>query len=319
MRASYQRTDDKCSSPLPPDGQGNYVSGGDSEVSINRSAAFVHNGVWTPNVLSAVRVGWNHIDWDNAMPDQALRGVGIPGVDNSHPGFSQIASPATERSVFPTCRTPTIRETSSCLATSPGRRGNHTIKAGVQAYWLGIDFLSSQRSSGIFNFNGQYTGDAFADYLLGYASSASLSKYAKLNFRAPYTHFFAQDDWRVSRRLTLNLGLRYELSPPPIDVNDGIANFDLDTNPANPSSCWPARKGTIGRRGRCRTSTTGSLRRGLALPICLPGDRTVRARRRRRLLLEHDHGRRHVVDGDQSAESPAHQPGRPTVRCRRSS
>ena len=55
-------------------------------------------------------------------------------------------------------------------------RGAHTFKAGVQAYLLGIDFLSSQRSSGIFNFNGQYTGDAFADFLLGYASSASLSK-----------------------------------------------------------------------------------------------------------------------------------------------
>ena len=60
----------------------------------------------------------------------------------------------------------------------------------MQAYLLGIDFLSSQRSSGIFNFNGQYTGNAFADFLLGYASSASLSKYATLNFRSPYTHFF---------------------------------------------------------------------------------------------------------------------------------
>ena len=37
----------------------------------------------------------------------------------------------------------------------------------MQAYLLGIDFLSSQRSSGIFNFNGQYTGNAFADFLLG--------------------------------------------------------------------------------------------------------------------------------------------------------
>ena len=137
----------------------------------------------------------------------------------------------------------------------------------MQAYWLGIDFLSSQRSSGIFNFNGQYTGDAFADYLLGYASSASLSKYAELNFRTPYTHFFAQDDWRVTRRLTLNLGLRYELSPPPIDVNDGIANFDIDTESGEPAT-------RAGRRGRRRPRVARAAGRQL---------QAVRAARRRRL------------------------------------
>src|SRR5688572_32528948 len=40
-------------------------------------------------------------------------------------------------------------------------KGRHTVKSGVQAYRLETDFLSSQRSSGIFNFNGQYTGDPF--------------------------------------------------------------------------------------------------------------------------------------------------------------
>ena len=74
--------------------------------------------------------------------------------------------------------------------------GAHTVKGGVQANWLGTSFLSSQRSSGVFNFNGQYTGNPFADYLLGYASAASLSKWAELEFRTRYTHFFVQDDWR---------------------------------------------------------------------------------------------------------------------------
>ena len=154
-------------------------------------------------------------------------------------------------------------------------RGAHTVKAGVQAYRLSIDFLSSQRSSGIFNFNGQYTGDAFADFLLGYASSASLSKWATLNFDAPYTHVFAQDDWRVSRRLTLNLGLRYEINLPPVDEHDAIANFDLDTDPAAPRIVLAGEEGDD-RRGRSLQGINHGLfapRAGFA--YSLPGDKTV--------------------------------------------
>ncbi len=149
------------------------------------------------------------------------------------------------------------------------------VKAGVQAYRLAIDFLSSQRSSGIFNFNGQYTGDAFADFLLGYASSASLSKWAKLNYRTPYTHFFVQDDWRVTRRLTLNLGLRYELSPPPVDVNDAIANFDLDTDPANPRIVLAGEEGD-GREARALQGVNyGQFAPRAGFAYSLPGDQTV--------------------------------------------
>ena len=234
VRASSQRTDLAPSSPLPPDGQGNYVSGGDGQISDNKSAVFVHNAVWSPTVVSAIRLGWNHLVWDNTVPDQALRGVGIPGVDASQPGFSSIAITGY-RSLGVTNVPNADNSTNVQLSGDVSwTKGPHTMKTGVQAYWLRTDFLSSQRSSGIFNFNGQYTGDAVADFLLGYASSSSLSKWATLNFRTPYTHFFVQDDWRVSQRLTLNLGLRYELSPPAVDAYNGIANFDLDTDPAHP-------------------------------------------------------------------------------------
>jgi hypothetical protein len=275
LRASSQRTVLAPSSPLPPDGQGNYFAGGDGQISDNKSAVFVHNAVWSPSVVSAVRLGWNHLVWDNTVPDQALRGVGIPGVDSSQPGFSSIAITgyrALGVTNVPNSDNSTNIQLSGDVSWS---KGTHTVKTGVQAYWMKTDFLSSQRSSGVFNFNGQYTGDPVADFLLGYASSSSLSKWATLNFRTPYTHFFVQDDWRVSQRLTLNLGLRYELSPPPVDINNGIANFDLDTDPAHPEIVLAGAEGNdrASRALQAINYTQLAPRGGFAYR--LPGDKTV--------------------------------------------
>jgi hypothetical protein len=91
-------------------------------------------------------------------------------------------------------------------------------------------------------FTGQFTqnpatttgGSALADFLLGDASSASLSNWAYLDFRTPFTDFFVQDDWKVTRHLTLNIGLRYDLDKPPVAKNNKIANFAIDSDPANP-------------------------------------------------------------------------------------
>ena len=92
---------------------------------------------------------------------------------------------------------------------------------------LQTNFLSSQRSSGIFSFDGQYTGNALADFLLGAAYTESLGNYSYLALRSPWTDFFAQDDWRFTPRLTLNIGLRYEFQPPSVQKNNTISNFNI--------------------------------------------------------------------------------------------
>ena len=275
LRASAQRYDIAASSPLPRDAEGNFVSGGGGEISDHRSVVFVHNRVWSPSLISSARVGWNKIIWDETVPDQPLRGLGLPGVDSTQPGFSQVA--ITGYRSFGVSNVPNSDDstTAQLSADVTWSKGAHTVKTGVQAYRLSIDFLSSQRSSGIFNFNGQYTGDAFADFLLGYASSSSLSKWATLNFDTPYTHLFLQDDWRVSRRLTLNLGLRYEINLPPVDGNDAIANFDLDTTPGQPRIVLAGEEGDD-RRSRSLQGINRKLvapRAGFA--YSLPDDKTV--------------------------------------------
>lgn len=92
--------------------------------------------------------------------------------------------------------------------------GRHSLKFGtlIRYYqWLGYD---SQQYAGAFAFNGNASGDAYADFLLGYPSSIQRA-YPADNFggQQTYYQFFGQDDVRVSDKLTMNLGLRYEYSP----------------------------------------------------------------------------------------------------------
>ncbi len=92
-------------------------------------------------------------------------------------------------------------------------RGKHLIDIGYEydnrsVYGAHASFAAT----GGFGFNGQYTKNGFADYLLGYTSSASRD-YPLAPFgqqRAPYSAWFVEDTYKVSPTLTLNLGLRYD-------------------------------------------------------------------------------------------------------------
>ena len=111
---------------------------------------------------------------------------------------------------------------------------NFTVLLGKQSFkfgvliryyqWLGYD---SEQYAGQFNFNGNETGDAYADFLLGYPSSVTRA-YPANNFggQQTYKQFYGQDDVRLSTRLTLNLGLRYEYSPWLAGYRGQIGTFD---------------------------------------------------------------------------------------------
>ncbi len=105
--------------------------------------------------------------------------------------------------------------------------GRHSIKFGtlIRYYqWLGYD---SQSYAGQFSFNGNAAGDAYADFLLGYPNSVARA-YPANNFGGQqwYKQFFVQDDIRLSSRLTLNVGLRYEYSPWLAGYKGQIGTFD---------------------------------------------------------------------------------------------
>lgn len=112
-------------------------------------------------------------------------------------------------------------------------KGRQAIKFGAlfrYYQWLGFD---SGNFAGGFTFNGNATGnnstsgDAYADFLLGYPSAVARS-YPAANFGGEglYKQFFVQDDYRVTDRLTMNLGLRYEYSPWLDGYKGQVGTFD---------------------------------------------------------------------------------------------
>jgi hypothetical protein len=107
-------------------------------------------------------------------------------------------------------------------------RGRHTIKAGFEIQRASsYNFSNLLPSRGQFDFDGRYTGDAFADLLLGYPwRTQRPTKNTEVEPKNWRWAGFLQDDWIVNTRLTLNLGLRYEYQGIFDNTFEEIANFD---------------------------------------------------------------------------------------------
>jgi hypothetical protein len=110
--------------------------------------------------------------------------------------------------------------------------GRHTIKGGVELISAFVNrYLPVQEPRfGSFVFNGQYTGSPYADFLLGLPAQVStLAPYPDQRNRYKDFNFYVQDDWKVTQRLTLSLGLRFEYNQPATPEDDNIFTFDPGT------------------------------------------------------------------------------------------
>lgn len=108
--------------------------------------------------------------------------------------------------------------------------GSHNLRTGVEARIKRNELLDVSRRSPAYRFTGEYTGDDVADLLLGTPFSLNATTVPVVDWRQQAFSAFVQDDWKVTRDLTLNLGLRYEYATPyyGAGANRNI-NFDFAT------------------------------------------------------------------------------------------
>jgi hypothetical protein len=108
--------------------------------------------------------------------------------------------------------------------------GKHDVKFGAELMHQTLGFFNGSSSVGNFTFNGQLSGNGFADFLLGYPYQVTRDYYKNLYGNAGnFWSVFAQDNFRVTQNLTLNLGLRWERNPFYDGIRGQKAGYDIAT------------------------------------------------------------------------------------------
>lgn len=117
--------------------------------------------------------------------------------------------------------------------------GKHTIKSGYEYQAINTDIFDFNPQYGQDNYGGQFSRPAgaaasnlfnFPDFLTGARSAYNLNNEVVLNYRQRMHFAYLQDDWKFSKKLTLNLGVRYEFATPQWEEKNRLGNYDPAAN-----------------------------------------------------------------------------------------
>ena len=202
---------------------------------------------FTLNPTSVLNVRYGFINRVHENPDPAL------GFDLTTLGLPSYVNSAAKLRVFPSVTTNGYMSmgnnqgvnsfyyrTQSFQASLTKLLGAHTLKAGADYRVNSVDQDRGVDPSGSYTFNRAFTqgpnanrggatfGDGFASLLLGTPASGQFGTATKAVSSNPYYAFYFQDDWKISSKLTLNLGLRYDIELPRHETSDQLDWFDYD-------------------------------------------------------------------------------------------
>jgi hypothetical protein len=272
----YNKTDEPCANLMYP-GLSNPLRFIDRQDYIlqRRVNVLALNNTWLPtnNTVATFRYGWTRF-LDNPTLSIAY--------DPADLGFNSSFLNSILVDKFPRVTVTDYREfgaidpaernyySQSANAALSKLYGSHTVKIGGDFRMIGIDTISYSGGAGDFRFDRLFTssnpltanntsgGNAMASLLLGYPSgdtgnASSVTVPSRFNGFTKYYGVYAQDDWRVSPKLTLNYGLRLEHEDGLREENNGITvAFDRTLNPGgalgavvNPLTGQPIRGGLV--------------------------------------------------------------------------
>jgi hypothetical protein len=256
LRGDYNLTDrDIISARYFWTNNGPYSTAGDSVPFGNwdgfgistKNFAGQYTRVLTPSMTNTFRVGLNY--WQDYRAPQNHDfdpSTIIPGLTAPLPGLGGL--PTISMSGFSTLSdqpgSGDVNHVRQFADSLTWQKGQHTFKVGVE--YSRVDVVNRQNSSpyrGTFSFDGRYTGQSFADFLLGNMSTdgRATSNFVLDDVNDRFSAY-VQDDWRIAPRLTLNVGLRYDYQSP-WKKNNELALWDRDLNSlvmvqGTPNGAW---------------------------------------------------------------------------------
>ncbi len=192
----------------------------------NQNGGINHTYIFSPNLINQVTLGYTRsVSGDVPTITRTNSELGIQGFPDYTNGGSvqlQVSGRFNLNSGGPVRFISNNYDFNEMLTWIKGR---HTLKFGVQ--YLDLSFFQTYLGPAAFTFNGTRTGNALADFLTGSYRNLSFGYGVRNNdsLGGYYSGFF-QDDFKVTRRLTLNLGMRYEVIKPWIDKFDRINTVD---------------------------------------------------------------------------------------------
>ncbi len=219
---------------------------GESETNQGRNAMLSWVRVWSPRVITETRVAFSRLITQrtqaNATQD-LQKELGIGGLQtftatNQNGGLPQI-NPEGYGSFASNEWLPTLEYSNvwDFIENVSISKSSHAIKFGFEYRPIGFPFFQVPSPRGTFNFQRNRTqhpqfpaptGDGIAAWLLGIPGNSRITTSNFISSEKKAFAWYIQDDWKLSPKLTLNLGLRYELFSPISERLGRQSNFDLD-------------------------------------------------------------------------------------------
>jgi Carboxypeptidase regulatory-like domain len=184
------------------------------------------------NVVNAVRLSANRMFGGKTRPkDIAQAQAGLPDVgvkmfsyDPHVPYFNVTGGWSNSVQAGPTK-----------LATFAGTddlsilKGNHQLAIGASAALWWVNSYSNSYAPGRMTFNGQTIGLGMADFFFGNASEFTMGTSTEQAKRSRYLGLYTADTWKITQKLTLNYGLRWEPYFPMLNLDGSSVHFDIDS------------------------------------------------------------------------------------------
>ncbi|MBB5317356.1 TonB-dependent receptor [Tunturibacter empetritectus] len=217
-----------------------FASGGNVNHPRGGAAGYTH--IFTSNLVNEFRFGYIRPEFAYVNPDQGTPISANLGIVNANRnpllgGGALIGGSNTQIEYTGDGGPYSVPEkTFQYLDSVTYTRGKHTMKAGANVLRREVDFFQGNDSKGYFvlggvNYpgTGRFTGYETSEILAGFSDyeiGAASTFFKTFNYE---TGYFVQDDWKATRRLTLNLGVRYDLYTYPYEQNNNQANYDFST------------------------------------------------------------------------------------------